>query len=200
MWYTQYNSWEITQETKELYTELLKVIFVKDWPSLYHLWMASLVGGEPNIDHPLFNNYFHEVARREEWLPCLSDSFTKTARKRYDIAVLLAYIHNAKQLNKPQNWDYSFRSCSDIKQGILEKNVELLTLWIIEYITSEEIDIGVDQIDIIVKTYFKREQVDSDTPYDKDAEIKSIAILIAAWNTNWYTDKTSRSLDMERID
>lgn len=101
MWYTIYNRGkELTPGIDELYDELLDTIKVPWGHSLLTIWKDSIGHAEdweliPGVNGPSFDKYFHEYGRTDKWLPMLSNSFTKTARKRYDIAVMLAYTYNA---------------------------------------------------------------------------------------------------------
>ncbi len=197
MWYTHYNDKEITEETNELYRELLAVIPTDEGPSLLTLFKAHEADEEKH--EVQFEKYFHEYWWTEEGLPRLSSSFTKTARKRYDIAVILSYAYNSLVNWWEMDWDYRSNNNEDIVQWIQEQNVELLTMWLIYYIKEEEIDILLPRVDIIVWTFFENTSYDPEEVYDKEQEMIYISGQIAAGISEGNTGKTARSLDMERV-
>jgi len=112
MWYTHYFQEKklnknlknaINCLTSNLYRELLEQIPTDSWRlNLLQFWTY-------HNNKPCIDRYFHEYSVDSNNHICLTDdvSFTKTARKKYDIAVFITlYLLDELNLWK-HDWDYS---------------------------------------------------------------------------------------------
>jgi hypothetical protein len=91
MWYTIYHKFKSEwkeEVVNQFYQEILKKLIVPE---------GTLFGVFHADNEELINKYFHEYAKNENTWNVEIDTdqswgFTKTARKKYDIAVLLTYL------------------------------------------------------------------------------------------------------------
>jgi len=107
MGYTLYHTFKSDEreEINWLYQDLLSLITIDDWRNLLEIFKA-----DPDLEWEA-NDYFHEWGR-ENWLPTIRGKadgrgFCKTARKIYDIAVLLTYCFDEYlSWTNESSWDY----------------------------------------------------------------------------------------------
>lgn len=139
MWYTIYNEAPISDEIDELYRMLLNHIKTDNWWSLY---MLRLTYDQDSPAHMLeeLNGYTHEICENSKRQPVLSTNFTKTARKRYDIAVMLSYIAAAIIENTGISWDRYDESIEDLVKYLQEWDVDKAKKGLLHYIKKESID------------------------------------------------------------
>ena len=162
MWYTHYGPKikeqtddHCSESTVDLYNKLLDVIPSYDenynLSELRQRHMESEDVSEELENH--FDSMFHEYACGNDNSPSLSASFTKTERKRYDPAVLLAYIHEAMITKTDPQWDYDNKTVLDLINALLNKDEESAITALKNYIHEEDIDLKPHDANKLIRVF-----------------------------------------------
>lgn len=196
MWYTHYNDAPITDEVNELYQDLLDIIEVDNNISLLDVWKISRTPSAEwtyvnDTANKVMNEYFHEISRDEKWMPVLADEFTKTARKKYDVAVLLWYLAaDITQWVDPA-WDWEDSSIKWLMIHLQNLDKSEATDALIIYIQDEYIDIEHDAdflYDLIDKTvdFLEAHWISKQEDPDLDDIWHRISNWITSGNSDWW--------------
>ena len=138
MWYTHYNDAPITDSVNELYQELLKLIKTDQWDTLYDLACRYLANEDKHEVE--YDAYFHEYSSTPNNKPSLSDQFTKTARKRYDPAVLLSYMVTAINEWLESAWDWNGNSTEKLIEHLKKWETQHAQNALLWYMDNEDIE------------------------------------------------------------
>ena len=204
MWYTHYHSIKSEQyeAINELYRWVLSRLTIKDGRNLLEIF---------NADKELeweADGYFHECSQDEDWNIEISVSdwfdFTKTARKMYDVAIVLAYAFDDWLCwNHNSSWDYNNVSGSYIREiadwfWISQIHIKTNLRWYIQ----EELDENmytIEMIDNVCKFVYEFAQDYSQKEQDEEVEdevnmeekdeedMQEISDRIANWFTSGIT-------------
>lgn len=141
MWYTHYKTIKTdrTDLLNDFYRDILSLIKIQDWRNLLEIY---------NSDRDLeweAEEYFHEYSRDDNENITIANKdwrwFCKTARKMYDIAVLLSYAFDDYLCWIDEiSWDYRTETEKFIKQiveGMRVKDLYEIKFWLLEYIENE---------------------------------------------------------------
>lgn len=193
----------------KFYRNLLGCMYVK-WKSLLNLFW----------DNEVKDNYFHEFATDDKWLPAIDTNpewwFTKTARKKYDIAIVLTYLFDDLLSGWDCTTDGDYEKVSewyvkDMLEAMIQKNDSWLSTALRRYIkqelqpyfdkleeyTEEEVK---DVVWVVMK-YCEEEDIDEDELYDKthqepdDTDLEHIWKQVADWYKQWERRNWWRSID-----
>lgn len=142
MWYTHYK--KVAEENidlvNDLYRDVLSLITIKDWRNLLDVY---------NSDKDLewdAEEYFHEYSRDDDKNITLANYnsdwwLCKTARKLYDIAVVIGYAFDSYLRNSREFSSDCYRETEWHIDSIIEwmedKNKELVLEWLVGYIKAE---------------------------------------------------------------
>ena len=139
MWYTHYCSNLKTDLVDELYEKLLDEIKTDEWETLLNLIKKHEKDWKNQKE---VDEYFHDYAyNTEKWHMTLVEDFTKTARKRYDVAVLLAYLALHIIEWDELSWDWEDENVRPLEKHLALWNVNSAAFYLQEYIENESIDI-----------------------------------------------------------
>lgn len=204
MWYTHYK--KVKEENldlvNDLYRDVLSLITIKDWRNLLDVY---------NSDKDLewdAEEYFHEYSRDNDKNITLANYnsdwwFCKTARKLYDIAVVIGYAFDSYLSNSREFSSDCYRETEWHIDSIIEwmedKNKELVLEWLVGYIKAE-LDIedykeeDLEKISEKVVEYCKantpadeEEEEERDYEEEKEQDLNEIAESIWMWYTSWQT-------------
>ena len=205
MWYTIYHKFKSTGQEKlvnEFYRWILKKIQTKRW-SLYWVFHAD--------SDEIRDLLFHEYAQDDIDICIDTDpnwGFTKTARKLYDIAVLLTYLFDDYLswwvLDTSWDWDNDTdKIIQDLFVWYTERDAEVILIYLNKYIETEldpkeyeETNLK-DIADMIVEylenNKLSKEEIEQarEEVYDKtnpdpdDIDLEHIADNIKNWFTSW---------------
>ncbi len=140
MWYTHYNDADVTNNrVVSLYRKLLWIIkSVSGKSNLLTLRDNCITKSRSEYEEE-FDENFHEIFKDKGGDPILYKNFTKTARKRYDPAVLLSYMAAAILDSKEPSWDYSEKSIQMLWRWLNNQCAQTAANWLLYYIEQESI-------------------------------------------------------------
>lgn len=221
MGYTHYfeDTSNIDPKTNALLNEILEYIYTDETKTV------SLSDVFAKNDDELEDGFFHETSRDKnaDWkrifiLPSYDGdwwSFTKTARKKYDIAILLSAIYEWIAIRNDFKWVSSDWNIDHVKNGFIRfldtKDISELQVELDKYIDEElgywedkyETTVNFDKIYEIIEKYsklatnfdiskFENYESDEQKEMDKENELNEIARLIK----EWYTSSVNPSFEL----
>jgi len=146
MWYTHYFNKKISKnkKTKEIFRGILWLLKTKENKTLLELWEEKkhLL----NEDYDKFYEweigaYFHETSWDNDLLPVISDMwFMKTARKLYDIALVVALSHYKSRYYGDMWWDWGEDNISYMAIALRNKDKSEFEAFLLKYMIEEDID------------------------------------------------------------
>jgi len=183
---------ELISIFNQAYQDFLRSWVTIDWR---HINLFS-VFFQMDDNEDLFNEHFHEYATWASWQPILfgDDSwwaFCKTARKSYDVAVVLTLCLASNVLNKPYSSDWRI------------VNTFFMLEWYIEHELDDTLKYNLEQLQSLFGIWLNRvisyiaeheeemQKIEDDKQYNRicdlpDHELEYIAKQIAEGVTSIY--------------